>query len=73
MPKSLAANLYNPHEQSKEQLVEHFVVLLTSSEVDPLRAPDGRSLTAAGPTRPPGACRQPAPCACAGAWSPLAG
>ena len=26
MPKSLAANLYNPHEQSKEQLVERFVV-----------------------------------------------
>ena len=25
MPKSVAANLYNPHEQSKEQLVEHFV------------------------------------------------
>ena len=25
MPKSLAANLYNPHEQSKEQLLEHFV------------------------------------------------
>ncbi len=26
MPKSLAANLYNPHEQSKEQIIEHFVV-----------------------------------------------
>jgi hypothetical protein len=26
MPKPLVANLYNPHEQSKEQLIESFVV-----------------------------------------------
>ena len=26
MPKPLVANLYNPHEQSKEQLIKNFVV-----------------------------------------------